>query len=790
MVIHFLKVGYRNAVRSKLFTFVNLTGLSLGIGAAFLLFVHVRQELNYETHIQDYQLIYRLSTAQWAKTAPPTAGQIKQEFGEIKHIARLQQMNQVTMVAGDVTVFPAFNYLADQSIIDVLNIPMAKGNPATALGDMNSIVITEQLASQLFKSWEDPMGKEIIINGYQRYVVSGVMKDQPRSTHLKIDCMVSLRQSSAVESTSKTWRAVGTYIRFNTISDAVAVQAKLRDFEYRFYDGVKTKEEIDRNADYFELEPIASIHLHSHKEKEAEANSDMMYIYVFSTFGILIVLIASINFVNLFTAQAFRRMKEIGIRKAIGAGKVQLAFQFLGEASIMVIISGIIGVAGAWMALPYYNELASISISAAELLSTKHLLVLAVVTAITALLSGAYPAISIAANAANIQATGKTVVHSGASFLSKSLVSVQFVISMFLLIVAVVAYSQLNFVHSKDLGFSKSQVVAVKLYGKLWVEATEHRDALRTELLKNPHVTDISLTDRIVGERFGFEGLHLLDKPDDEVIDARHVLVDERYLQTMGIELIDGNNFTGEPDSIPAYILNESAARKANIDNVIGRAAKNVAQDSPPGRIIGIVKDFNFASLHTAIDPLVLEFNRQYPDYMLVRIDHADIPGALKHLEETLKKAAPGTVVSYSFLDDKMETLYFKDYSLFRVTQIFSIVTVIVAVLGLFALSAQAAESRTKEVGIRKVLGATTRQVVGLFTSDFIFMIIVSLAIAIPGAWYASRVWLQGFYQRIDLHWLMFATPVMLIGMLAMCAVAIQAWRVARENPAKSLKYE
>jgi len=790
MIVHFMKVGLRNARRSKLFTFVNLTGLSLGIGAAFLLFVHVRQELNYEAHIPNHELVYRLSTVFWAKTAPPTAGQLKEDFEEVKHIARLSPYNQVTMVAGDATVFPGFTYFADPSVIDVFGISLVKGNPATALSDLSSIVITQQLASQLFKTWEDPMGKEIIINGYQRFVVSGVMKDQPRSTHLKIDCLLSIRQVDANESTSKTWRAVGTYIRFNSVSDAVAVQEKLRDFDYRFYKDFRTKEEVDRNADFFELEPIASIHLMSHKEKEAEANSDMMYIYVFSTFGVLIILIASINFVNLLTAQALRRVKEIVVRRAIGAGKIQLAFQFFGEASIMVVLSAIIGVGLAWTALPWYNELASISMTGADLLSRTHLLMLAAVVGTTALLSGVYPALSIASRSSNIQSTGKLMTQGDASFVRKGLVSVQFVISMFLLIVTVVAFSQLEFIRSRDLGFRKSEVVAVKLYGKLWVEATDHRDALRDELLKNGHVLEVSLTDRIVGDRFGFEGMHLLDKPDDETIDARHVLVDERYLSTMGIELIEGANFSGEPDSIPAYILNESAARQANIENLIGRGVKNVAQGHPAGRIVGIVKDFNYASLHNAIDPLVLEFNRQYPDYMLVRIDKADLEGSLRHVEETLKKAAPGTVVSYSFLDDKLQTLYFKDYSLFRITQLFSVVTIIVAVLGLFALSAHAAEARTKEVGIRKVLGATTRQVIGLFTGEFVVTVGVSLALAIPAGWYASRLWLQGFNERMDLHWLMFTAPVLLIGALAMSAVAIQAWRVARENPVKSLKYE
>jgi putative ABC transport system permease protein len=788
MLVHMARMAYRNAWRNKLFSFVNMAGLSLGIAAAFMLFLHLRQELSYEEHIPNHELIYRVSTKEWAKTPPPMAAQLRADFPEAHRIGRLEPYNKVTLTSENATVFPSFAYFADPSIIDVFDIPFAHGDPKTALDDQNSVVITETLASQLFTNGEDPVGKPLVLNGYRDLVVSGVMKDQPKSTHLKIDLLLCIRQSGSFESTSKTWRAVATYVRFDKPAEPVMVSEKLKEFETRFYEGFRDREEIDRIGDFFEMEPISSIHLQSHKEKEAEVNSDMMYVYIFSTFAVMVILIACINFVNLFTAQAIRRVKEIGVRRIIGAGRPQLILQFFGESFLMVAVSGLLGMALVWTALPWYNEVATIQLALADLLTADNMKVVIGLILCTALLTGLYPAFSVTSAVQSHISRQGTLDDSG--FLRKILVGFQFVMSMFLLISAGVVFSQLNFLKSKDLGFKQSEVAAVRLYGQLWVQATKHKDAMRDQLLKSPLVKEMSLTDRTVGERFGFEGMQLVDRPDDPVIDARHALVDERFLETMGIELLDGANFDGMPDSVPLYLFNESAAKLANAEDLVGRRAINVAQNQRPGRVVGIIKDFNYASLHTAVDPLVLEFNASYPDYLLIRIDPADAVGALLHIEQSLKKMTPGSVISYTFLDDRLQTLYAKDESLYRITRIFSGVTVIISILGLFALAAHTAEVRTKEMSIRKILGASFAQLMGLLSRDFLVIVLISLVVAIPLSVYAAREWLSGFSYRTQLQGMLFVAPVLAVALLAMLAVWIQARRVAVTNPAYTLKHE
>lgn len=788
MIINYLRVAFRNAWNSKLFSLVNVTGLTLGLTFSFLIFVHVRQELNYETHVPDRHLVFRIATKHWAKVQPPLAEELKRAMPEVQSIARLNQMLQPIIQHDDALAFPEFVYFADPSVVDVFKPVFVKGNPKTALDDPASIVITQRLASILFKDGEESIGETLLIDGYRQHTVTGVIQDIPGSTHLKIDALLSIKQVSANDDKSRTWRAVATYVRFQSEADATRFADKLREFEYKFYQEIRTREEVDRNDDYFELNPIDDIHLTSHKEKEAESNSDMMYIYVFSAFGVLIVVIASINFINLFTAQALRRAKEIGVRRAIGAQKIQLTTQFFGEAFLMVFCCGALALLVAWLALPGYNAIASIEIGAGSLVAIDNVALLLALVVTTGILSGLYPAYLISAGTS--VGVGGGTTSSKAGFIRRALVSTQFVVSLFLLMATVVVYSQLKFIESKDLGFEKQQIVAVKLFGKLWRTVTEHRDAVRNELLAGNRVTDISMTNRIVGERLGFEGLKLVERPDEPEVSSRHLLADERFVETMGLEIVQGSNFTGEPDSIPSYILNESAARLLGDTALIGSRAKNIAQGHLAGKIVGVIKDFNYASLHTAVDPLVIEYHKAYPDYLLIRLASGDTQAALSHIELTLKKASPGSAIIYTFLDDKLQTLYQKDKGLYQVATVFSVITVIIGTLGLFALAAHSAQARTKEIGIRKVLGASVGHVISLLCRDFVKLILLAVAVAVPLSLYAAREWLSGFNYKVDVAWWMFAAPALVVLLVAFTAIVGQSLRAALANPTSSLKTE
>jgi putative ABC transport system permease protein len=787
MIRNYIKIAFRNAVRNKLFTFVNVAGLSLGLCVSFLLFVHVKRELSYEQHIPGYDLVYRVSSKYWAKMPPSFADKMGEELAGITAIARLNHYQPPVLTHQDGLAMPQFIYFADPSVIDVFGIEFLHGNRKTALDAPASLVITESVATTLFKSGEDPIGKTVRFDGYHEFTVTGVIRDSPTNTHLKIDGLIPIAGSGAATSTSKRWRAVGVYVRFADEPAALAIKSQLREFEYQYFEGESTKEELDRADDHFELEPIASIHLNSHKEKEAETNSDMMYIAVFSVFGVLILLIACINFVNLFSAQAVGRIREIGIRKSIGAHKEQLVAQFLGEAMLIVFFSALLALALSYMGSPWYNTIATSPLSLGEILAWHNISVFVILSTITAICAGCYPAWVIGRQKVNESLKGSAL---GSSWLArKSLVGLQFTFSNFLLIATVIVYAQMNFIESKDLGFTKEQVVAVKLYGKQWVAATEG-EALRTELLRNANVLEAGLTDRMAGDRIGFEGLAQVDKPGVEPVHTRMLRADDGFLGAMQIGIINGTNFIGQPDSIPQYIVNETAAKQLNVDNPVGLVVKNQAQNHLPGRIVGVVKDFNFASLHSPVEPLAIEFNKRDVDYLLVRINANEKQAALEHIEMVLRTAAPGTSLLATFLDQRVENLYSFDISLFKTTQFFSIIIVVIATLGLFALATHEAKSRIKEIGIRKVLGASVKNILMLMGKSFFLLVLISLVFAIPMAWYAGREWLSTFSYQIDISAWMFLMPATVVVGVAMLTVFGQSFRAARTNPVNSLKHE
>lgn len=789
MIFNYIKIGFRSAARNKLFTIVNVIGLSLGLAIAFIVLVHVRRELSYEKHIPDYELIYRAGSTEWAKVPPMLAGRLKGDFAEVRHVARLFALDEPILSYGEALAFPKYVYLVDSTINDVFRFVFERGDPATALRDPSSIVLSHSMASALFKDGDDPIGKTIKINGHSDATVVGVIKDFPPTTHLKIDIMFPLHAWTVGENESRSWMAMSTFIRFDTEAEVRKVASNMQAFEYRFYSDVP-KEEIDRRTDHFELQPIADIHLESHREKETEANNDLTYIYIFSVFGVLILFIASINFINLFTAQAMRRLKEVGIRKAIGARKGQLISQFLLEALVMVACTGVFAFAIVCSTLPMYNEIAPVDITISQLVAIENLIVIAAILFATGVLSGGYPAYVIASNHTINIFRGKTQI-GGAATIRNVLVSIQFIVSLFLLMATAVLWSQINYMHNAKLGLNKDHVVAVKLYSSLWLAANRHKDVMREELLKTGLVSEISVVDRLVGERFGIEHLKANSWIDDVSVPTRNLMADEYFLQTMEIELLQGSNFNPN-DTVPQFIVNETAAnmfRARGTTDIIGTEVSNIAQRNQVGRIVGVVRDFNYASLHSAVDPVAITFVSSN-GLLLVRLSGDNLQGALVAVETTLKRLAPGTAMIYTFIDDKLQSLYAKEYGLYHTARVFSILTVIIASLGLFALAANTAETRKREIGIRKVMGASVHRIVGMLCADYMKLIVVALTVTVPGALYVGMAWLTGFSYRTAIQWWMFAVPAVIVIVLALVAVIGHSLRVAMTNPAHTLKHD
>lgn len=791
MIRNYIILAYRQATRNRLYTVVNVTGLSLALVTGLLVAMHVKRELQYDTHFRDYSNIYRLASTHWARTPPTLAENFQAAMPEVEAIARLFPAGSVMLQSTAGQTFSSCGYYADTSVFRVFGIAFLSGKEAAALTDPSAIVITRAIAGKLFKAGEDPLGKAIVLDGYQEYTVAGIISDLPRTTHLKMDYFLPMARSQAATNDSRSWKGVATYLRVSAPAQASAVSGKLREFQYAFLKGEQSREDIDRNGDFLELHPITGIHLHSHREKEVEANSDITYVYVFSAFAVLIILVASINFINLFTAQAMRRIKEIGVRKAIGARKGQLVWQFFIEAFAAVLVATVIGMLMVYALLPWYNSTAALNLTPQDLYTGENILLVALLAGITTLLAGGYPAVHIARFRVT-DSLKNNVFADASSLFRKGLVTVQFGISILLLAGTLVVYAQMEFIQSLDLGFSREEVISVKLYGNLWVQANHHKEALKETLLAQAGVKHVTLAEKVMGDRFGIESFRLSDRPEEETLEARYLRVDEDFLETLNITLLKGHSFSGTADTNKYYILNESAARQLGEKDLIGRYGINTLKgpNQRPGQVVGIVKDFHYASLHRTIEPLVMEYQPKYLDNLLLRIDRSRRPDVLARLEASFKQLSPGTPLVYTFLGDKLDTLYESENSLYRIAKVLSCGTLLIACLGLFALAAHTSETRTKEIGIRKVMGASAYNILTLLCSDSVKLVAIAFVLAVPVASAILGAWLTGFAYRIDVAWWMFAVPGAIVFILALAAVVMQSLRVTFLNPVKSLRYE
>ncbi len=791
MFKNYLRTSYRNLVRNSVFSFINILGLSVGMAVSLLMLVHIRRELSYETDFPKHERIYRVASTEWAKMPPPLAGALHSEMPEIEDIGRLYYINPQIIAYEDRQITADECYLADPSVIDIFDLEFLRGSPKEALDQPNTVILTQHVAERLFSSEEDPIGKTIRLDGYRDVAVTGVIENLPMNTHLKIDFLASIVGSDVATAESRRWNAVSIYALLTSPNAAQRVSENLREFQYQFRTGIQTSEEIDREGDFFELHPITDIHLHSQREKEMSANSDIRYVYLFATLSLLIILIACINFINLFTTQALKRRKEIGVRKAVGAQRGQLTLQFFGESLFLVIIAATLALLLAYLALPLYNQVAALQLTTIALFSAPNMLLLLGLALITALLSGAYPAavivrFGVVASLKNQPVSGRGIVS-----LRQGLIGFQFMISVLILIGTLAINRQMQFVSGKDLGFDQSQLVAIKLYGALWPQAVEHQASFLAELRRNASVASATVVSKLMGDRFGYESVKLKNSPDDEALTNRIVQVGDDFLETMNIHLVAGRNFRRGADTTATFLINEAAAKALPTNDPIGQTATNIASNYD-GQIIGIVEDFHFASLRDEVEPLVIEYRPTLysADYLLVKIVSANVPEVLAEIQATVDRRAGGTPLVYHFLDDQLNRLYQSENSLYRIFQFFALLSIVIACLGLFAMTAYAVEIRRKEIGIRKVLGASVQHLLLVLSKEYVQLILVVSFVAIPLANYFITEWLQTFAYRAPLRWWLFAIPGLLVLLVALLSVSTQTLRAATRNPVDSLRDE
>jgi putative ABC transport system permease protein len=802
MFKNYLKIALRSIQKQKLNSFLNIIGLSVGMACSLLIILHVKHEFSYDRHFPKANRIYRLIDADsptargWACTSPDVGLLIREEIPEIEQVTRFFYMQNLVVSyiseKGEVKRFDEDGgFFSDPETISLLDLNFLQGDPERALKDVDTVIITSSLAKKYF-GLEDPIGKTLLSDWPKPWKVTGVIEDLPSNTHFRFDFLVSMstmyKYVNKGAMTSRGWNAFYTYVVIDPHHTREKVDAKLPDFIARFNrDGGVSEEQSSSSQLY--LQPITDIHLYSHMEKEFGPNSNIAYVYIFSAIAFFILLIAGVNFVNITTAYAFKRMKEVGIRKVVGAHKRQLVKQFLGESMLMAIVSGILAVFLFRAALPFYNQLSGKSMHFSQIFVPQNFAVLLAVVLFLGALAGLYPAFFLSGFKPVDSIRGIKDPKSFAARIRKGLVVFQFVISVFMIFSTVTIYKQMKYFREKDLGFDKDQIVAIKLYGDLRRSFIKNGQTIKAELMRHPAVSRVGAVSKLPGERCGYEVFRPEGTPDDQNLpNLRYVRVDEDYIETLGLTLKEGRSFAQMSPGKNAFIINEAVVRTLNLKDPVGKKAWHA--DEGGVEILGVLKDYNYASLHNTIDPLVLDYNPSAANYMLVKIQGGNIPEAMEFLKAKLDKIAPGHPLIFTFVDEFLNMLYRSEEVVSNIFKSFSMLAILIACMGLFGLSVYSAELRVKEIGVRKVLGASIPNIVLLLSKEFTKWVFMACVIALPLAYFAMNEWLRNFAYRTNISIEIFVLSVSMAALIAILTVSYQSVKAAVANPVDSLRYE
>ena len=797
MLKNYLRVALRNLLKNKIYSFINITGLAVGMACCILILFFVRDELSYDNFHQKAERMYRATMEatyggqhfEIAVTPSIVAPMLQREFPEVENTVRLYNATKfgpVVVRAGDKQLQEKRFYYADSTLFNIFTFPMIYGDPQTALVRPNTIVLTQSTARKYFGD-ENPLGRSININNTWDFEITGVMQDIPHNAHLQFDLAASyttLRQNWAV---NETWESANlfTYFLLKENQSIAMMEEKLPALIDRSLgEGFKAA----GNSINVNFMPVQRIHLYS--QLEGETNSDIVYVYIFSIIAILILLIACVNYMNLATARSARRAQEVGLRKVLGAFRKQLAGQFFGESALVTFLALVFAIVLVHLVLPFFNLLSGKQLVINYLEMPLLIPALLGFCILVSLIAGSYPALFLSAFQPIKVLKAGTSSRVRSSFRNK-LVVFQFVVSIALIISTVVISNQLDFFRNKKLGFDKEQVLILNINDKA---LRQDYPALKKELLQHSGVVSVSATSGYPGNVLGgytmsAQGLAEMDFPS-----VVGLTVDGDFVETAGIELIAGKGLpkTYNPEQGYFYLINEAALKRIGWqkDEAIGRWVN--LHGGRRGELVGITKNFHFASLHSAIEPLAMFLSpKSYDyDYLLVKLNTSDIRHTVNLIEQTWEKMVFHRPFEYTFVDQEFEALYRSEDRLSQIFILFTGLAVLIACLGLLGLISFTAEQRTKEIGIRKVLGASVSSIVVLLSKDFLKLVFISIFIAVPIAYLAMQQWLQEFAYRIDIGISTLVFSGILALLIALLTVSYQSIKAALSNPAKSIRYE
>ncbi len=805
MLRNYFKIAWRNLIRNKTFSAINILGLAIGVAACVLILQYVAVELSYDNFHTKGDRIYRVRqdrynegklSTQWAAGAQAAGYAFKGAFNEVEDYVNVLRRGPMVVDYQEKSLKVEKVYYASQSFFSLFSYPLVAGNPATALAEPNTVVLSETVARRLFGS-ENPLGKIIQQNRKEAVKVTGVFRDFPTNTHLQPDYIIPhatfVSQAGADNNPNTAWQWDGalSYLLLRPGVNPQALEAKfpalvdkLAGAEHRQYG----------SAAVYLLQPLRDIHLYSHFLMEAEPNGDGKTVYLLLAIAFFIVVIAWVNYINLATARATNRAKEVGVRKAVGSLRGQLIGQFMTESVLLNGMAVVLALLLVAFSLPAFNELSGQQLGVALLKSRLFWLPLAGLFVIGSFLSGLYPAFVLSGFKPVSVLKGKVSASRQGINLRKSLVVFQFAASLFLLVGTLAVFQQISFMRQQGLGISIDQTLVLNP-PIMANDSTFMRQmaAFKDELLRQPTIRYVTASSIVPGQGSDFNagGIRLKGVDESKGKQYRVIGIDHDFIEAYALKLLAGRNFSKEFGSDPkAVVFNKMAIEQLGFTNPAQAIGKQIDFWGEIFTIVGVTDNFHQQSLRDAYEPLILRLSPDRAGFFSIKMATTDLTSQITAIQAEWNRFFPGNPFEYSFLDERFNEQYRADQRFGQVFGLFTGLAILVACLGLFGLASFTTAQRTKEIGIRKALGASVGEIVQMLYREFAVLILIAFAIATPLAWYAVTQWLQGYAFRMDLPWWLFVLPFLAVLLVSLLTVSYQSMKAALMNPVKSLRSE
>lgn len=807
MFRNYLRAAWRDLWKSKFFSAINTIGLAIGLATSLLLICYVLDELRFDRHHLKANRIYRINNeikfgenyfdiAQSPGMMGPT---FAASFPQVEQYTRLQWHGDILVRKGDVNVRESKVMFADSTLFDVFTLPVLAGDPHTALKEPHSLVISASMAKKYFGR-TDVAGQSLIINNGDAYKITAVIKDMPRQSHFVADFFIPMRQNPDSRDES-AWLSNNhnTYLLLKEGVDPRKLEPELNRLLSARVDPLlqnvihTSLADFNRQGNFVRcsLMPMLSIHLHSARTAELSANSSITYIYIFSAIALFILLIACVNFMNLSTARSSKRAKEVGVRKVLGSLRKDLISQFLMASVLVSFLALLIALGGVAVLLPWFNQLAEKDIHLSVLFRPGMLGIIVTLTLIVGLLAGSYPAFFLSAFKPIDVLKGKLATGFKGAWMRNSMVVFQFAVSIMLIIGTIVIYNQLTYIRNKDIGFTREQVLVIQNTSVLGSKAA----GFKKELSSIAGVKDVTMTGYLPVSGFRSNNSFFLSPALDQqsAVSMQIWPVDEHYVPTFNMQLAAGRNFSSEmPTDSNALIINEAAARFMGGGDLLNKKLYSISdvktRQIKEYTIVGVVKNFNFNSLRDQVTPLALHIGLEN-NSVAVRLATPD-PALLSQIKNKWNAFAPGEPFDHYFADEAFNNLYRTEQRTGKIIVTFATLAILIACLGLFGLSTYAAQQRTREIGIRKVLGASVANITGMLSKEFLKLVLIAAVIAFPLAGWAMYTWLQDFAYRVSIDWWVFAVAGIAAVLIALLTISFQAIKAGLADPVKSLRTE